>query len=151
MGIDAVRFQRANYLVSDLDRAIPFYADILGFEIDVSKTLPPTAYAHQLFGIEPGVALRAARLSTPSQTRVMALTEMKGARTKDRALPRHNAIVLEVADVDEIVARSKAIGLEVMPEYKLKTDDGREGREVGILDFDDNLVVIYTIIKPTDI
>jgi len=37
--------------------------------------------------------------------------------------------------------------LTVYPEDKLITKDGREGREIGIVDFDGNLVVIYLITK----
>ena len=43
----------------------------------------------------------------------------------------------------------KDLGLKVFTEEKLLTKDGRTGREIGFLDFDDNLVVIYKILtKP---
>jgi hypothetical protein len=43
------------------------------------------------------------------------------------------------------MAGARALGLTVYDEEVLKTQDGRTGREIGIVDFDDNLVVIYKI------
>ena len=59
--------------------------------------------------------------------------------------PRRSAIVLDVADPDKVMADSQALGLQVYEEGRLETHDGRIGREIGIVDFDDNLVVIYLI------
>ena len=42
-------------------------------------------------------------------------------------------------------AGALALGLTVHDEAVLRTKDGRVGREVGIVDHDDNLVVIYKI------
>ena len=69
----------------------------------------------------------------------------QSAMIQDRLGPRRAAIVLDIADIDGVVAKSKAAGLHVYDEEHLVTNDGREGREVGIVDFDDNLVVIYHI------
>ena len=46
-----------------------------------------------------------------------------------------------------VVTGAAALGLTVYPEERLETNDGRIGREIGIVDFDDNLVVIYTILE----
>ena len=73
----------------------------------------------------------------------MALTEVPGLAPQPE--PRRAAIVLDVADIDALVARAKARGFEVCPEEKLVTHDGRTGREVGLLDADGNLSVIYNI------
>jgi hypothetical protein len=75
----------------------------------------------------------------------MALTESPGLAPATG--PRRSAIILETPDIDRIVADAKALGLTVYPEDHLVTKDGREGREVGIVDFDGNLVVIYLITK----
>ena len=42
---------------------------------------------------------------------------------------------------------ARALSLEVHEEAVLVTKDGRRGREIGIVDFDDNLVVIYRILE----
>ena len=65
----------------------------------------------------------------------------------DLPFPRRSAIVLEVGNVDAVCAGAKSAGLQVYEEEELHTHDGRVGREVGIVDFDGNLVVIYHIPK----
>ena len=77
--------------------------------------------------------------------RVLALTELKGAELTPVPDPRRAAIVLEVGDVDGVVAGATAAGCHVYREEELITHDGRVGREVGIVDHDGNLTVIYHI------
>ena len=140
-----LRFQRGNHLVRDLDRALAFYRDVLGFI--VAFTLPPNpeSYSYPVFDIPRNAEMRFCVLSTATQERVMALTEVTGTALVQVPHPRRTAIVLEVDDPDAVVAASRALGLQVYPEEVLHTQDGRTGREIGIVDFDDHLVVIYTI------
>ncbi len=141
-----LRFQRSNYIVRDIDRSLTFYRDVLGFEVAFLKDSPDDSYSYPVFEIERAHKLRFAVLSTEEQVRVMALTEVP-VELEPQAMPRRSAIVLEVADVDAIIAGATAAGLHVYEEEELHTHDGRVGREVGIVDFDDNLVVIYHIPK----
>ncbi len=138
------RFQRGNFLVSDLDRALSFYVDILGFELTFSKDSEPDSYSYDVFEIPKDRKLRFAVLSSPTQPRVMALTEVSGENDAP-ALPRRSAIVVEIPEIDEVVEKCAAAGLKVYAEDHLITQDGREGREIGIVDYDGNLVVIYYI------
>ncbi|MCG8443575.1 MAG: VOC family protein [Caulobacterales bacterium] len=140
-----VRLQRANYLVADLDRALSFYRDVLGFKVAFVKESAPTSYSYPVFEIPRDAALRFAVLSAPGQPRVMALTEVRGADLPPLGAPRRAAIVLDTPDVDAVVAGARGLGLTVYEEEALVTNDGRTGREVGIVDADGNLVVIYTI------
>lgn len=143
--MSGVRFQRGNHVVADLDRALTFYRDVLGF--DVTFTLPhnPDSYSFAVFDIPRDAAMRFCVLSTATQERVMALTEIAGIVLPPVPHPRRSAIVLEVDDPDAVMNGARAIGLTVCPEEVLRTKDGRIGREIGIVDFDDNLVVIYKI------
>ena len=50
------------------------------------------------------------------------------------------------AAFDAAIAGALALGLTVYDEEVLHTNDGRIGREIGIVDFDDNLVVLYKIL-----
>jgi catechol 2,3-dioxygenase-like lactoylglutathione lyase family enzyme len=145
MGMSGVRFQRGNHVVADLDRALTFYQDVLGF--DVTFTLPhnPHSYSIAVFDMPPNAAMRFCVLSTSSQERVMALTEVTGVALAPVPHPRRSAIVLEIEEPDTVMAGARALGLTVYEEEVLKTNDGRIGREIGIVDFDDNLVVIYAI------
>lgn len=141
----AVRFQRANFVVHDLERALGFYRDILGFEVEYIQDSPADSYSYVAFEINRKATLRFATLSAPGQPRVMALTEIKGVPLKHCPDPKRAAIVLDVADFDYVCERAVAWGLIVHPEERLVTHDGRVGREAGIVDHDGNLVVIYTI------
>lgn len=138
------RFQRGNYVVSDIDRALSFYCGVLGFELAFMKDSPDDSYSYTVFEIDASKPMRFAVLSTPDQPRVMALTEVPGPH-EEVPLPRRGAIVVEVGDVDAVVAAATKIGCHVYEEGSLLTHDGREGREVGLLDFDGNLAVIYHI------
>ncbi len=141
-----IRFQRANFIVSNIDRSLQFYQDILRFDLVFIKDSAPDSYSYDVFEIEKGQVLRFAVLGTPEQANVMALTEIPDIRSLD-ITPRRSAIILESPEFDRIVDEASGLGLKVYTEDKLITKDGREGREVGIVDFDGNLVVIYHITK----
>ena len=139
-----LRFQRANFIVKDIEKSLTLYRDVLGFELAFIKDSPDDSYSYPVFEIDKAHKLRFAVLSTADQVRVMALTEVPS----DLPVvpnPRRAAIVLEVGDVDAVCENARAAGCKVYEEEELHTHDGRVGREVGIVDFDDNLVVIYKI------
>lgn len=143
----SVRFQRGNFVVADLERALTFYRDVLGFEVAYQKGHNPESYSISVFNIPDGAQLGFCTLSTRDQVRVMALTEIKGVPLPPVPAPRRSAIVLDVADPDAIMSGAQTLGLKVYTEERLETNDGRVGREIGIVDFDDNLVVIYKILE----
>ena len=140
----SLRFQRANFLVSEMRAALRFYVDVLGLELAFLKPDRDKSYSHAVFGIDPSSTVGFAALSTPTQPRVMALTEVPGLG--EQATPRRSAIVLDVEDFDGVVERARRGGYRVFPEERLVTHDGRVGREIGILDADGNLTVIYRIL-----
>jgi len=142
-----VRFQRANYMVSNLEQSYKFYCDVLGFTLTFEKDSEPDSYSYDVFEIDKKHTMRFAILSTPSQPRAMALTEVTTPTLVSAPNPRRAAIVLDVADVDAVVNGAKSLGLKIYHEDLLETHDGRQGREVGIVDYDGNLVVIYNIPK----
>jgi catechol 2,3-dioxygenase-like lactoylglutathione lyase family enzyme len=140
-----VRFQRANFVVSDLDRALLFYRDVLGLKEEFRKPHNPESYSLTVFEIPRNAVIGFCVLSAPNQPNVMALTQVRGVPLAVVPRPRRAAIVLEVADPDAVVSGAAALGLHIYPEDVLTTMDGRTGREIGIVDFDDNLIVIYRI------
>ena len=139
-----LRFQRANYLVADMERALSFYRDVLGFEVAFVKEPQAAGYSHEVFDIDRSAQVAFAVLSLPGQPRVMALTEVPGLPRQ--ASPRRAALVIECAEVDAAMERARAHGFEVLRKEELHTHDGRTGREVGMLDADGNLTVLYRIL-----
>jgi len=142
---DRVRFQRANYTVSSMEESYKFYCEVLGFDMTFEKDSEPDSYSYDVFEIDHKHKMRFAILSTPSQPRVMALTQVSEPVLQKNPKPRRAAIILDVADIDAVVSGAKELGLKVYQEDALETHDGRKGREVGIIDRDDNLVVVYNI------
>ena len=141
----ALRFQRANFIVADMDRALLLYRDILGMTVDFIKESESDSYSYPVFDIERSAVLSFAVLSTPSQPRVMALTEVRNMDLSRNPPPRRSAIVLDVPNLDEVLAGCDEAGFHAYPEEQLVTHDGRIGREIGLVDDDDNLIVIYHI------
>lgn len=141
---DYLRFQRANFVVRNIETSLQLYRDVLGFDVDFVLDSPDDSYSYPVFEIDKAQKLRFAVLSTEEQVRVMALTEVP-AELEGVPRPRRAAIVLEVGDVDAVCDGARAAGCNVYDEERLVTHDGRVGREVGIVDYDDNLVVIYKI------
>lgn len=139
----SLRFQRANYVVRSIEAALPFYRDVLGFRVAFTQAPQQTSYSHEVFGLDPSQPVGFATLDTPSEERVMALTEV--ADLPVQAAPRRSAIVIEVKDFEGVLERANAHSFHVFPEERLVTHDGRIGREAGLLDPDGNLAVIYRI------
>ncbi len=139
------RFQRANFVVRDLARALTFYRDVVGFEVSSMKGHNPHSYSFSVFEIPRDVSIGFCVLSLPDQPRVMALTEIQSSLIAATPRPRRGAVVLEVTDIDAVVEGARKLGLHVYEEAELVSTSGRRGREVGIVDFDDNLLVIYKL------
>ena len=142
-----MRFQRANYLVSNKERALLLYRDILGMSLDFMKVSEKDSYSYDVFNIDETIAIEFALLSYQDQPRVMALTILGDGNLEKNPLPRRAAICIEVDDVDDAVSKCNENGFHCYGEDHLITHDGREGKEVGILDDDGNLIVIYKIEK----
>ena len=142
-----MRFQRANYLVSNKERALLLYRDILGMSLDFMKVSEEDSYSYDVFDIDDSIAIEFALLSYQDQPRVMALTILGDGNLEKNPLPRRAAICIEVDDVDDAVSKCNENGFHCYGEDHLITHDGREGKEVGILDDDGNLIVIYKIEK----
>ena len=142
-----MRFQRTNYLVSDANRALLFYRDILGMTLDFMKQSEDDSYSYEVFDINKGKPIEFAILSYKDQPRVMALTILGEDNLVKNPLPRRSAICIEVDDVDDVLNKCREHGFHCFKEEHLVTHDGREGREVGVLDDDGNLTLIYKIEK----
>lgn len=142
-----MRFQRANYLVSDKERALLLYRDLLGMRLEFIKESKSDSYSYDVFDIDPSISIEFAVLSYRDQPRVLALTILGEGNLAPNPSPRRSAIVIEVESVESMVEACQAHNFHCFRVDELITQDGREGKEAGILDADGNLVVIYTIEK----
>lgn len=142
-----VRMQRTNLVVADLERAYRVYRDILGFRLDFTLGHRPDSYSFVVFQIPRGATTGFAALSSRDHDRSLALTEIKGVDLPKPNLPSSHALVLEVDDMDGVLEAARAEGLHVFPEETLHTHDGRVGREIGVVDHDGHLIVLYCILK----
>ena len=77
-----VRFQRANYIVTDLDKSLKLYCNVLGMINQYEADAPDNSYSYDVFEIKKTNKIRWAVLGTPDQLRVMALTEIKEGKRK---------------------------------------------------------------------
>lgn len=145
-----MRFQRANYLVSDKERALLLYRDLLGMRLEFIKESPSDSYSYDVFDIDPSISIEFAVLSYQDQPRVLALTILGAGNLSPHPAPRRSAIVIEVESVEATVAACQAHSFQCFHIDELITQDGREGKEAGILDADGNLIVIYKIEKYND-
>lgn len=141
-----LRLQRPNLVVGDLDRALRVYRDILGFTVDFIEDSDAASYSYPVFEIPREAELRFCVLSANAeQPRSLALTEIRGIEVPPSPLPRRNALVLRIEAIDAVLAALRTEGLKVYPEERLETHDGRVGREIGFVDHDGHLIVIYRI------
>jgi catechol 2,3-dioxygenase-like lactoylglutathione lyase family enzyme len=142
-----INFQRANYVVTDLEQSLKLYRDVLGFKVIFNKDAPEDSYSYDVFDIKKGTDMGFCVLGTDDEPNCMALTELRESRLPAVPSPRRAAIVLRVEHFDDAVDGAKKLGLKTYQEDRLETNDGRIGRELGIVDFDGNLVVIYCILS----
>lgn len=140
-----IRFQRANYVVSNLDRSLEFYSGVLGLTLDFVEISEKDSYSYPVFEIPVDAKVRFAVLSAPDQPRVMALTEITDAEICVPDHPRRAAIVLETSDIEGIGAAARKSGFFVYQQVDFQTHDGRPGKEMGIVDADGNLSVLYQL------
>ncbi len=112
--------KRTTLMVRDMDRALEFYRDVLGFDVVFIKDSDPNSYSYGVFEIERGSAMRFCVLRTDDQPNVMALTEVPGLPP---ATPRRAGIVLGAGNIDEGVAAARA-----RPDGLPRRSSGDQGR-----------------------
>lgn len=143
-------FKRQLFVVSDMDRALTLWRDVLGLEPGAITVSGPNSYSREVFAIPPEAAMRFVTMSAgPDQQRTLALLEVTGV-----PLPRQTGIRTTAAVINargrlaEIVRRSEAMGLTALPPRPLATATQGTGTEQAILDWDGNVIVLYELPMP---
>jgi catechol 2,3-dioxygenase-like lactoylglutathione lyase family enzyme len=143
--------KRPALVVDDLERSLRIYRDILGFKVEFIKNSAEDSYSYRVFNIPSTIPLRFATLTADGPDKsIFGLIEAKDARvgeTQNRVRPF--AVVIHVDDLDTIVTTlAQREDVTILPEFALTTQDGREGREVAMIDPDGHAILLYHIETP---
>ena len=145
---DGSYFKRVTLVVSDIDRALEIYRDILGFDLDGISESGPDSYSYPVFQVPAEAKIRFATLSAGSkQVRTLALTEVRGVDLPAPGRPLMTASVIRSRDIERDFAAIEKLGLSTT---EPKTVEGREFSfvERAFVDFDGHLIVLYEILDP---
>ncbi len=142
----SVLYKRITLCVSDLERSLKIYRDILGFTINYIQPSEKDSFSYPVFNIPNEADLNFATLDSPTQERTFGLTEVKGVE-----LPKHNGIhmsasVIKVDDLDDVITKIKTLGLQTTA---IKTDENEYATfiEQAFVDYDGHLIVLYQLIE----
>ena len=140
-----VALKRVNLLVRDMQRSLAIYRDILGFRIFQCSDSSPQSYSYPVFRIPPQAKLHFCTLDSSTEVRALALTQVTGVELPPHPALQLSAPVIRVERFDEVHAKLKATGLEVVEPRRSKTSEGRDFRELAFTDPDGHLVVLYQL------
>lgn len=141
-----VEFKRGNIVVADIDRSLTIYRDILGFSVDKISKSTNQSYSYPVFEIPKEATLRFATLSTPTQTRTLAMTEITGIELQKPTPPHMATNVIRVSDMESVMKKIEALGLKTVREERSTTPEGISFLERAFVDFDGHLVVLYELL-----
>lgn len=144
---DGVYFRRGNIVVSDLDRAFRIWIDLFGMQIHTVTAQEADSLAYELFNVPGTARTRFATLNAgPRQTRPLGIYEVTGVPFEAQDGIRRGSVVINAnGRLDAIRASLPGLGLEMLRENTLVTDDQGTGIETGFYDWDGNLIVLYEL------
>jgi len=140
---DGSYVRRPTLVVSDMDAALSLYRDILGFRLGSLKEDPKTSYVYEAFNIPNEATVMHATLDSDVEKRTLSLVEYKALLQKSSNEDVRMAAVLMNANgrFDEIESALRAGGYHLLSSHAL----GANGIEMGFLDRDGHLIVVYQI------
>jgi catechol 2,3-dioxygenase-like lactoylglutathione lyase family enzyme len=111
-----LRVKRVLVMVSDLQRSLDFYENVIGLEVyavDQDYAYDTTAIGKEIFNTPYGTRRRNATLNTSAETRGIALREINAAFDVPQA-PRTSTILFEASHILDVYERAKAAGATVI-------------------------------------
>jgi len=141
----SIKILRTAFCVSDIDRSLPFYRDILRLRIVRDKVREGESY-ERLLGIA-GVKLRVLLLED-DQGGLLELQQYLHPPSPQQTIARSAIgaanVCYTVRDVDELYARIRAAGFEAQGEPADFVQEGRVvGRIVTVFDHDRIPVMLF--------
>jgi catechol 2,3-dioxygenase-like lactoylglutathione lyase family enzyme len=104
--------------VEDLDTAMRFWRDMLGFELTGDRAFSTNPAALDLMGMPKGGSFRAVSGVVPGSKARIAMIEFKGMPRKPFSLrvpdPGSSGMAIRVAAIGDLLARMKAKGVRVI-------------------------------------
>ena len=104
--------------VEDMDTAMTFWHDLLGFELAGDRTFSTDPAILDLMGVPTGASFRAVFGVVPGSTARIAMIEFKGMPRKPFSLrvpdPGSSGMAIRVAAIGDLLARMKAGGVRVV-------------------------------------
>lgn len=133
--------RRPTLVVSDMEASLSLYRDILGFQLGTLKEDPKDSYGYTVFNIPRDEVVMFATLDSDVEKRTLALVEVKSLTpySPEDGVRRAAFVINANGRLSEIIKMLEAGGYTVFPPYPLN----ETGTEVGFLDPDGHLVVIY--------
>lgn len=141
---EGLLFKRTNLLVSDAERSLKIYHDILGFSIFSQSKSKPDSYSYPVFKIPKEAEISFITLSSPTQERTLALTEVKGIELPKPGIPLMTAAVIKVGDLKGTMEKITALELETTEPRRAKNHEFYF-LEQAFIDFDGHLIVLYEL------
>ena len=140
-------FGRVNIVVTDMERALRLYRDILGFRMDILKDSPPTSFSYPLFNVDKDVQLKRAFLSGgDEQPWTIALTEVEGIEPYAPPSPFRAAMVIESpGPVEELKAKLEAEGIKVDADWDIPEPAFAARRDLSFTDHDGHRLVVFVM------
>lgn len=137
-----LHLKRPCLLVSDLERSLKIYRDILGFRLDYQSPADSDSYLYTVFALPATASLTFAAFSTPNESRALALAEVKGIDLPLPQPPYRAGLVVQVDSLDTILAQWQALELPICPPNHFTASD-RRFTEQGVYDCDRHLLILY--------
>ena len=146
--LEGTHFKRTNLLISDLDKSLTIYRDILGFTVHKISNSSEDSYSYPVFNIPKEAKLKFCTLDSPDQVRTIALTQISGVSlTKPPATPHLSASVLRIKNLPQAMEKIKALGLSITEPRIAVGSDGMTFLEQAFIDYDGHLIVLYEFQK----
>lgn len=142
---DGAYYKRQLYVVTDMERALTLWRDVMGLQPGNITTSGPNSYSREVFNIPARATMRFCTLNAgPTQVRTLALLEVKGVRLPRKTGIRTTGAVINAnGRLDAIIASARSMGLTIMGPRVLESATQGNGTEQGFLDWDGNVIVLY--------
>ena len=146
-----LRVKRPLVIVSDLERSLDFYVDVVGLEvykIDPYYNRDPKSLGYELFDVPVGARKRMAMLNTSDEVRGLTIQEIKDMEFDFKGKPRAFTILFETDDLVGIRRRAAAAGFRVIEPLIVEIPETNAAprlrfMEFGIIDPDNHVVSFF--------